>query len=127
MSTAHERLTGHRSITERIEQAIARGLTAARIAAVLQVDVEQVHRVWDRLDALDDEDAEPVVKPTMRRTPRVAPKVIPPEVATLPTYWQGRPVESYFGPAAPEVIERLVDAVCPPRSRRSLRALRGAA
>lgn len=40
----------------RIEQAIARGLTASRIAAVLDVDIDLVHEVWDDLDEINEQD-----------------------------------------------------------------------
>jgi len=109
-----------RDLTIRVEQHIARGLPASRIAAELDIDIDTVHDVWDRLDALDDEEAEPVLNPTMARLARVIhpPLVAPPDVAVLPAFWLGRPIDSYFGPAAPEVIEQLVNAVCPPRSAR---------
>lgn len=43
-------ITAHGSQDARIEQAIARGLTATAICDTLGVSADDVHRVWDRLD-----------------------------------------------------------------------------
>lgn len=50
-------MTSSRTLADAaIEQAIARGLTASAIADQLAVDIDHVHRVWDRMDEIATED-----------------------------------------------------------------------
>lgn len=82
----------------RIEQAIARGWAPDRIARETGASLRDVIAVWDAMDAAAAEPPDPDAYPPLFT-------------------WQGRPISTYFGPAAPEVIEELIDALCPRQKR----------
>jgi hypothetical protein len=81
-----------------IEQAIARGWTTTRLMHDLAVPYSVVRAVRDGMSETPEPDR--------------------PDVSERRIMIGGRPLSSYYGPAHPSVIEELVNAICPPTSRR---------
>lgn len=77
----------------RIEQAIARGLKPSEVMTRCGVTYEAYRAVLEAMEAAENEPEPDLPEPLF---------VV-----------GGRPISSYFGPAAPEVIAELVEAICP--------------